>query len=172
MNKIYHYIALGVIFTCIAGFLAPTLSTSAAKTKSVVFDQYQEETVPGLSQSLRGIDVIFNCPGENNSPDHGPLFQFSASREGPTATGNFGLLAAPGAASGDSGTVTDAKITPKKFKLEGTIIDKGFGHDIICGKPLPTTFVLEGPCGIDVNVNLKVSNGINGTFRGDVVCTT
>jgi len=169
---IYHYVCLGVVFASIAGILLPTLSASASKSKSVVFNQYQEETVPGLSQSLRGIDVIFNCPGESNSPDNGPLFKFTATRDGSTASGNFDLLAAPGAASGDTGNVEEAKITPKKFKLEGTIFDKGFGHDINCGEPLPTTFVLEGPCGINVDVKLTVSNGINGTFRGDVVCTT
>lgn len=172
MNKIYHYVCLGVVFASIAGILLPTVSASASKSKSVVFSQYQEETVPGLSQSLRGIQVIFNCPGESNSPGDGPLFGFSATREGSTVTGIIDWLAAPGAASGDSGPVKEAKITPKKFKLEGTIVDKGFGHDIICGEPLPTTFVLEGPCGINVDVNLKVSNGINGSFRGDVVCTT
>lgn len=172
MNKFYYYIGLGLVFVCIAGFLAPTLSASAAKTKSVVFDHYQEEEFPGILQSLRGVDVVFNCPGEDNPQGFGPLFGFSATREGPTSAGNLALLAAPGAAAGDSGTVTDAKITPHKFKLEGTFANTAFGHDIICTEPLPTTFVLEGPCGVNVEVNLAVSNGINGSFKGDVVCTT
>jgi hypothetical protein len=172
MNKISYYIGLGVVFACIAGFLAPSVSANATKTKSVVFDQYQEEEFPGISQSLRGVDVVFNCPGEDNPQGFGPLVGFSANREGSTSTGIISMIAAPGAAAGDTGTITEAKITPHKFKLEGTFGNTAFGHDIICTEPLPTTFVIDGPCGVNVEVNMVVSNGINASFKGDVACTT
>lgn len=174
MRSSAYSIGILMALLCIAGFLVPLTSVSASRTKSVTFSQYQEELVPGNSMSLHGVDVVFNCPGESNSPGFGPLFGFSGSKNaGPTDTGEFTLLGAPGAAAGDEGSATKVKVTPSKFKIEGTFDDSnGFGHDHICAEPLPATFILEGPCGSGVDVSFKVSNGINASFKGDVTCST
>lgn len=162
-------IAMIALFVALLGFLLPT-SAIATKSKSVNFEQYTIELVPGLPQSLRGVDASVTCvDGRTIS---GPLFHFSASRTGPSNSGNWDLLAAPGAAAGDTGTTDKVRIAPKHFKLHGSWDDPtSRGFAVICSDgAIPTNFVIEGACGIGVTVMLKASNGVTGSFKGDVIC--
>jgi hypothetical protein len=160
------------MLAAIAGLLALPISASASPTKTVTFLQDRAEEFPGIPQSLRGINSTVTCPdGSVTGGAFGPLFSFGATRESGTSTGSWHLLAAPGAAAGDSGDVTNAKVSASHFKLKATWDDiNGSGHDIICGEPIPATVEIEGPCGTGVMVEFRGSNGVTGTFQGDVTC--
>jgi hypothetical protein len=166
------YVGLTGVLAAIAGLLVLPMSASASPTKTVTFLQYLAEEFPGIPQSLRGINAVVTCPdGSVTGGAFGPLFSFDATREGGTSTGSWHMLAAPGAASGDTGDVTDAKISNSHFKLKATWDDiNGSGHDIICGEPIPATAEIKGPCGTGVIVEFRGSNGVTGTFQGDVTC--
>jgi hypothetical protein len=82
------------------------------------------------------------------------------------------MIAAPGAAAGDAGSFDDVKIVPKHFKLKGLWDDRlGRGNAVTCfDATIPADVLLTGPCGVGVTVTLKSSNGVTGTFKGDVDC--
>lgn len=91
---------------------------------------------------------------------------------GSSGSGNWHVIAAPGAAAGDAGSFDNAKIVPKHFKLQGVWEDRrGNGNAVVCFEAsIPADVVIEGQCGIGVTVTLKASNGVTGTFRGDANC--
>ena len=140
------------------------------KEKSVSFEQYTFELVPGMSQSLRGVDALVKCP--NGNTVSGPLFQFDATRSGPEESGGWGMLAAPGAALGDGGEFSKVKVNVKHFMLEGSWNGiMGRDNAVTCfDAPLPANVVIKGTCGIGVVVDFRASNGMRGSFTGDVIC--
>lgn len=146
------------------------MTAMGAKEKSVVFEQYTFELVPGMSQSLRGVDASVTCPNENTIS--GPLFDFDANKVGSTKSGSWRMIAAPGAALGDAGSFDTVKVTNKNFKLEGSwegIL--GRENAVIChDAALPAKVVIKGQCGIGVVVQFRASNGVTGSFKGDVNC--
>jgi hypothetical protein len=153
----------------LSGIFIP-VTAMAAKDKSVSFEQYTYEIVPGMSQSLRGVDASVKCP--NGDIVSGPLFDFSASKIGDSKSGNWGILAAPGAALGDTGTFDKVHVNKKNFRLHGSW-EGLFGRDdaVTCfDASLPATVVIKGQCGIGVVVHFKASNGVTGKFKGDVTC--
>jgi hypothetical protein len=153
----------------IFGIFIPA-TAMAAKGKSVNFEQYTYEIVPGMSQSLRGVDASVTCPNGDTMP--GPLFDFSANKAGHSKSGNWGMLAAPGAALGDTGAFDKVQVTHKHFKLRGSW-EGLFGRNnaVTCfDAPLPATVVIKGQCGVGVVVHFKASNGVIGSFKGDVTC--
>lgn len=167
------YVGLIGVLAALAGLLVLPMSASASSTKTVTFLQDRAEEFPGIPQSLRGLNSVVTCPdGSVTGGAFGPLFSFDGSREAGTSTGIWHMLGAPGAASGDTGIVTDAKISASHFKLKATWDDiNGSGHDIICGEPIPADAVIEGPCGTGVIVEFRGSSGVTGSFQGDVTCT-
>jgi hypothetical protein len=166
------YVGLTGVLAALAGLLMMPISASASPAKTVTFLQDRTEEFPGIPQSLRGVNSVVTCPdGSVTGGDFGPLFGFDASREGGVSTGSWNMLAAPGAAADDNGSVTNVKISASHFELKATWSDAGgFGHDIICGEPIPESVVIKGPCGTDVIVKFKASSGVSGTFQGDVTC--
>jgi hypothetical protein len=166
------YVGLTGVLAALVGLLVMPISASASPAKTVTFLQDRAEEFPSIPQSLRGINSVVTCPdGSVTGGDFGPLFGFDAGREGGASTGSWNMLAAPGAAAGDNGSVTNAKISASHFKLKATWSDAGgFGHDIICGEPIPANVVIEGPCGTGVTVEFRGSNGVTGSFQGDVTC--
>ena len=160
------HIAMIAVFVSLLGFFLPTYAI-ANKSKSVDFEQYTFELVPGQSQSLRGVDAVVTCA--DGTAVLGPLLDFSASRDG-----SWNIIAAPGAAAGDSGTIEKSHIVSKHFKLKGTWDDPiGRGNSVACfDSAIPASVVIQGQCGLGVTVTLKASNGVTGTFRGDVTCST
>jgi len=158
-----------IILLALAAILVPS-SVMAAKSKSVSFDQNTFEIVPGNSQSLRGLDASLTC--SDGTTVSGPLFGFSASKDRSSMSGSWHMIAAPGAAAGDAGSFDKVNITPKHFKLQGVWDDRlGRGNAVTCFEALiPADVVIDGQCGIGVTVTLKASNGVTGTFKGDVNC--
>jgi hypothetical protein len=161
-----------ISFFALSGvLLPPSLSVMAAtKTRSVDFEQYTFELVPGLSQTVRGVDAFVTCP--DGSSIVGSLFAFSPNKEGSATLGAWSMLAAPGAAAGDGGSIEEAQIGSKHFKLKG-VWDDLFGREtaVICGDAyVPAQVVIQGPCGIGVTVLFKASNGVSGAFKGDAIC--
>ena len=140
------------------------------KEKSVSFEQYTFELVPGMSQSLRGVDALVACPTGNTVL--GPLFKFDAARSGSGESGGWGMLAAPGAALGDSGDFSKVKVGAKSFRLEGSWEGiMGRQNGVTCfDAPLPANVVIKGTCGIGVVVDFRASNDVRGSFTGDVTC--
>jgi hypothetical protein len=164
-----------ILFNLLAGslLLLGVFMPAAAmgqKEKSVSFEQYTFELVPGMSQSLRGVDALVMCP--NGSTVSGPLFKFDAARSGPVESGGWGMLAAPGAALGDGGEFGKVKVNAKNFKLEGPWEGiMGRNNAVTCfDAPLPANVVIKGTCGIEVVVDFRASNGMRGSFTGDVIC--
>jgi len=145
------------------------LSASAARKSGVEFAQYTYELVPGQSQSLRGVDSQIRC-GDGTTVS-GPLFDLSATRDTGLTSGSWTMLAAPGAASGDAGALEKAQIGVKQFRLKGVWDNFGRDKAIICSASvIPAEILIQGDCGIGVNIQLKSSNGVSGSFRGDVNC--
>jgi hypothetical protein len=166
-----RFFHIGVIFSLVAltAFLMPT-SVQATKSKSVSFEQSTFELVPGMSQSLRGLDAAVTC--SDGTTILGPLFDFSAIRDGRSNSGSWQMIAAPGAAAGDAGSFDNVKITPKHFKLQGLWDDRlGRGNSVVCFEaPIPAYLIIQGECGNGVTVTLKATNGVKGSFKGDVNC--
>jgi hypothetical protein len=158
-----------VMLLTVTAFVVP-MSAMATKSKSVSFEQYTFELVPGMSQSLRGLDASVTC--SDGTIISGPLFDFGASRDGPGNSGTWQMIAAPGAAAGDAGSFDNVKIVPKHFKLQGLWDDRlGRGNSVVCFDSLiPAHVIIEGQCGIGVTVMLKATNGVTGSFKGDVNC--
>jgi hypothetical protein len=153
----------------LSGIFIP-MTAIAAKDKTVSFEQYTYELVPGMSQSLRGVDASVTCP--NGDTVSGPLFDFSANKAGHNKSGNWGMLAAPGAALGDTGAFDKVLVTKKHFKLQGSW-EGLFGRDnaVTCfDASLPATVVIEGQCGLGTVINFKASNEVTGSFKGDITC--
>lgn len=151
----------------LSGIFIPVTAMAA---KSVSFDQYTYEIVPGNSQSSRGVDASVKCP--DGSTVSGPLFDFSANRERTGTSGSWKMIAAPGAAAGDGGRIEIVRLPDNNFKLKGTWeILPGRESAVICyGASVPATVVIKGECGIGVVVHFKASNGVTGKFKGDVTC--
>jgi hypothetical protein len=162
-------IGVVVVLALISSFLVPE-DAMAAKAKGVNFDQYTFELVPGNSQSLRGVDALLTCA--DGSTVSGPLFDFAASRGGPSTSGSWQMIAAPGAAAGDGGNVDKVIISSRHFVLRGTWEDPlGRGNAVTCfDASIPADIVLEGTCGVGQTVILRASNGVSGTIKGDVTC--
>lgn len=154
----------------------PLSTASASMTKSVTFAQDTALEFPGIPQSLRGVNSTVTCPdGTTVGGEFGPLFEFDATREQGESSGFWRITAAPGAADTDDGEVTFALITPVKFKLLATW-DPHFGstHAIICDSTdatIPADVVIKGECGEGVMVQFKSSNGVTGSFQGNVTCS-
>lgn len=170
------YVGLGVAIVALAGLMLPLSTASAAPVKNVSFTQERALEFLGIPQSLRGVDAVVTCSdGTTVGGELGPLFSFSASREKGESSGFWRILAAPGAADTDDGQVTFALVNPVKFKLNATW-DPHFGstHTIICDSSsatIPADVVIEGECGEGVTVKFRASNGITGSFLGDVSCS-
>jgi len=164
----FHF-GLVAIFIAFLGLLVP-LYASAAKTRNVDFEQYTYEIVPGNSQSLRGVDAFVKCP--DGSTVSGPLFDFEATSDRPTSSGTWRMIAAPGAAAGDGGTVEQGLIGRTHYRLTATLDDpQNRGKSVICPDvPIPTEVVIKGYCGVGVTVKFEASNGMIGRFKGDVSC--
>jgi hypothetical protein len=158
-----------IMLVAFSTFFVP-MSVMGTKARDVTFEQYTFELVPGNSMSLRGLDASLTC--SDGTTVSGPLFGFSASRGGSSSSGNWHMIAAPGAAAGDAGSFDNVKVVPKHFKLQGVWDDRlGRGNAVTCFEaPIPADVVIEGQCGVGVTVTLKASNGVTGTFKGDVHC--
>ena len=146
------------------------ISAYAVKEPTVEFTQYTYEVVPGMSQSLRGVDSFMDCG--NGNIIAGPLFDLSATRDGSSSSGSWTMIAAPGAAAGDAGSIEKAQIGVKQFRIKGQWDNFGRENSIVCyGTLLPIDFTLKGRCGMGVNIELTTSTGIKGSFKGDVNCS-
>ncbi|MGI0048310.1 MAG: hypothetical protein ACREAW_02120, partial [Nitrososphaera sp.] len=157
-TRLFH---IGMIFSLVAltAFLMPT-TVLATKSRSVSFEQSTFELVPGISQSLRGLDAAITC--SDGTTISGPLFDFSAIRDGRSNSGSWQMIAAPGAAAGDAGSFDNVKITPKQFKLQGLWDDRlSRGNSVVCfDAPIPAYVVIQGQCGVGMTVTLKATNGV------------
>lgn len=150
------------------------LTNPIFSSSHVVFAQKTAREFPDIPQSLRGVDAHFTCP--DSSVTDGNFFGFSATSIPllSIASGTWSTIAAPGAAAGDDGTITGASINSTHFRLEGKWTHGGFGttsSEVCFGTPLPSTVVIEGPCGVDVHVAFLAANGVTGSFRGNATCT-
>jgi hypothetical protein len=146
------------------------MTAMAVKDKSVSFEQYTYELVPGMSQSLRGVDASVTCP--NGDIVSGPLFDFMANKAGHSSSGTWEMLAAPGAALGDTGALDKVLVNSKHFHLQGSWEGLfGRSNAVTCfDAPLPAIVVIEGQCGLGSVINFKASNEVSGSIKGDVTC--
>jgi hypothetical protein len=164
-------IHLGVLITAIlvSGIFMPT-TVMSAKEKSVSFDQYTFELVPGMSKSLRVENASMTCA--DGSIVSGPLFHLDARKVASSKSGSWGLLAAHRAALGDKGSFDRVKVTNNDFQLQGSWEGiMGRNKAVICiDAALLATVVFKGACGEGAVVIFKASNGVSGSFKGDVKC--
>jgi hypothetical protein len=168
MKNKYVCFAFGV-FLVAATVIAFPIDSFAAKGKSVSFTPVLVEIAPG---HFDAVGASTKCP--NGSVTPGGILSMNPSKTGSSVSGSWRILQEEGAVTGpDGGSFTKLTVSKNKFTAEGdfTTGDNNLGVSLICQDAhIPAKVSFRGSCGPEGVVILVASNGVKGSYKGDVVC--
>jgi hypothetical protein len=166
MRKVGTYLGLAVFLLAIAAIPYFT-QADAAKVKSVIFTQKSIEIFPG---HFDAVDSTTTCP--DGSVREGAFLGLTPRTEGKSVTGSWFLQLEEGAAAMDGGDVKSLQVSNSNFRVNANW-NQPPTQPIVCDNSatIPATVVIKGTCGNDKTVTLVASNGVKGTYKGDVTCS-
>jgi len=165
MRKVGTYFGLAIFLLAIAAIPYFT-QAEAAKVKSIRFTQESIEIAPG---HFDAVDSTTICP--DGSVRQGAFLGLTPGREGKSVTGSWFLQLEEGAAATDGGNVKSLQVSNIKFRVNANW-NQPPTQPIVCeNTTIPATVVIQGTCGNDKTVTLVASNGVKGTYKGDVTCS-
>jgi hypothetical protein len=168
MKSRWTSFATGIFLVTIIAFVSPT-DSNAAKVKSVTFTPVLVEIAPG---HFDAVGASTKCP--NGSVTPGGILSMNPSKTGASVSGSWHILQEEGAVTGpDGGTFTKLQVSKNKFNAKGDFItgDNNLGISLICQDAhIPAKVSFRGACGPDGIVILVASNGVTGSYKGNITC--
>jgi hypothetical protein len=138
--------------------LALTLSLSTVGTMTALAHVFAPVGKFNHATNVSGQGLgLFKCPNGVVAGPGNPI-TFTASEKGRVVTGTWNL------AGGEVGIFSSGKISKDAYTLNGVQ-----NQDNVCGASLPSRITIYGHLGQGVTINFVATNGITGTFTGNVV---